>query len=402
MIDGEPDRTRWLVVWAMIAAGVVGAFQIGKAPVALPQLRATLGLGLVGAGWVVSMFNVLGALAGAVIGAASDRIGHRRAVLGGLLLGGGASLVGAGAPDAAMLLATRFVEGLGFMATATAAPALIARTTRRGDQRLAFGFWSGYMPAGSALMMLASPPLLATIGWRGLWLANGVVMIAATLLVAAATRALPRQPLGAGSGAGAAFRDVLRALRRPGPPVLALAFGSYTLQYLAVLAFLPTLLVEGDAMSEGAAAVLTALANAANIVGTFGGGWLLHRGAPRWLMIAGGCLAMGLASLAIFAPGLPFAIRYGAVIAFTVLGGAVPPAVFGGAAVHAPSLALVGTTTGLVMQGSNLGQSIGPPALAKLAAATGTWGWSPAVLLAAASLGAALALVLHRLERRGG
>jgi MFS family permease len=396
----EP-RTQWLVVWALIAAGMVAAFQIGKAPVALPQLRADLGLGLVGAGWVVSMFNVLGALAGALVGAAGDQIGHRRAVLAGLVLSGAASVIGAAAPDATVLLATRFVEGLGFMATVTAAPALIVRTSSRVDQRLAFGFWSGYMPAGSALMMLASPPLLSASGWRGLWLVNGALMFAAALLVAAATRGLSRPRVGTPHGLEQAVADILRALRRPGPLALALAFGSYTLQYLAVLAFLPTLLVEEDAMSPGQAAVLTALANAANMLGTFAGGWLLHKGAPRWAMIAAGSLIMGMASLAIFAPALPFGLRYGAVVAFTLLGGAVPPAVFSGAAAHAPSPTLVGTTTGLIMQGSNLGQSIGPPAVAKLAAATGGWTWSPAVLLAAAAVGSALALLLRRLERRG-
>src|ERR1700722_15919946 len=116
----EEPRTRWLIVWALIAAGVVAAFQIGKAPVALPQLRADLGLGLVGAGWVGSMFNVLGALAGALVGAAGDQIGHRRAVLAGLMLSGAASAIGAAAPDASVLLATRFFEGLGFMARVTA------------------------------------------------------------------------------------------------------------------------------------------------------------------------------------------------------------------------------------------------------------------------------------------
>ena len=400
MTSETPGRRRWLVVWALIAAGVVAAFQIGKAPVALPQLRAELGLGLVGAGWVVSMFNVLGALAGALVGAAGDQIGHRRAVVAGLVLSGAASAIGAAAPDPAVLLATRFLEGLGFMATVTAAPALIARTTRHADQRLAFGFWSGYMPAGSALMMLASPLLLAASGWRGLWLVNGALMLAAALLVAAATRGLPRMRSGAARGLAQAVADILRALRRPGPAALAFAFGSYTLQYLAVLAFLPTLLVEEDGMSAGSAAVLTALANASNMVGTFGGGWLLHKGAPRWAMIAGGSLIMGAASLAIFAPALPFVLRYAAVTAFTLLGGAVPPAVFSGAAAHAPSPALVGTTTGLIMQGSNLGQSIGPPAVATLAAATGGWTWSPAVLLAAAAVGSALALLLRRLERR--
>jgi MFS family permease len=400
-MEGERP-TRWLVVWALIGAGVVAAFQIGKAPVALPQLRADLGLGLVGAGWVVSMFNVLGALAGALVGAAGDQIGHRRVVLAGLVLSGLASALGAAAPDGAVLLATRFVEGLGFMATVTAAPALIANASRRKDHRLVFGFWSGYMPAGSAVMMLASPALLAVSGWRGLWLVNGALMLVAALLVAAATRGETRTRDDAARGLAQAVADILRALRRPGPPALALAFGSYTLQYLAVLAFLPTLLVEEDGISPSGAAVLTAFANAGNMLGTFGGGWLLHKGAPRWAMIGAGSLIMGAASLVIFAPALPFALRYGAVIAFTLLGGAVPPAVFSGAASLAPSAALVGTTTGLIMQGSNIGQSIGPPAVAKLAAVTGSWRWSPAVLLAASAMGGVLALLLRRLERQRG
>jgi MFS family permease len=114
------------------------------------------------------MFNLIGALIGAFIGAGADRLGHRRAVVGGLLLLGVASLAGGLAENGGMLLATRFVEGLGFMTAVTAAPALIVAASLERDRRLAFGCWSGYMPGGSALMMLASPPLLAGFGWRGL------------------------------------------------------------------------------------------------------------------------------------------------------------------------------------------------------------------------------------------
>lgn len=398
---GPATATRWLVVSAVIFAGIAGAFQVGKAPVALPELRTALGLGLVSAGWVVSMFNLLGAVVGALVGALADQIGHRRTVLGGLLLTGFGSLAGAAAPDAASLLATRLLEGLGFIATATAAPALLVAATRRADQRLAFGFWSGYMPAGTMLMMLLSPLILHRFGWRGLWLVNGAAMLAAATLVGVATRDLPRLPVAGRHGLGAILRDIARTARTPGPPTLALAFASYTLPYLALLAFLPTLLVEDVGMSEGSAALLTALASGANLIGASGSGVLLHRGVPRWAMIAAGCVSMGLASLIIFSPGLPFALRYAAVIAFTGLGGAVPSACLGGAPVHAPSPLLVGTTTGLIMQGSNLGQAVGPPALAKLAAATGGWTWSPALFLAAAGAGTALALVLRRLEGRG-
>ncbi len=50
------------------------------------------------------------------------------------------------------------------------------------------------------------------------------------------------------------------------------------------------------------------------------------------------------------------------------------------------------------MQGSNLGQSIGPPAVAALAAATGGWAWSPAVLIASGLICILFALALGRLE----
>ena len=36
-----------------------------------------------------------------------------------------------------------------------------------------------------------------------------------------------------------------------------------------------------------------------------------------------------------------------------------------------------------------------------LAAVTGGWGWSPAIFIAAATVGTSLAFVLRRLERRG-
>jgi len=52
------------------------------------------------------------------------------------------------------------------------------------------------------------------------------------------------------------------------------------------------------------------------------------------------------------------------------------------------------------LEGSNLGQVIGPPAIAALAARAGDWTWSPLVLGAAAGLGVLLALRLRALEPR--
>lgn len=393
-------RTDWPVVLLLVGAGVVAAFQIGKAPAALPVLRADLALSLVAAGWVISMFNVLGVALGMAVGAVADRLGHRRVVLGGLGLVALASLAGAGAQGAATLLASRFVEGLGFMVVVVATPAMIVRASAPGDLKLSLGAWSAYMPAGTAAMMALSPLLIAPFGWRGLWLANAAAVALFALALARATRALDEASPRAASRPSLAS-DMRRTLTAPGPPLLALIFATYTLQYLAVLGFLPTVLVEQDGLAQGLAAALTALAIVANVPGNLIGGYLLHHGAPRWLLIVCTLAVMALCALGIYSAGLPLWARYALCVVLSLVGGGIPSSVLGAAPAHAPSKHLVATTNGLIMQGSNLGQSIGPPTVAAIAAAAGGWQWSPAVLLTAAAVGAALALALRALERTG-
>jgi MFS family permease len=80
----------------------------------------------------------------------------------------------------------------------------------------------------------------------------------------------------------------------------------------------------------------------------------------------------------------------------------IPAAVFGGAPVFAPSRKLVATTNGLIVQGSQLGQVIGPPLLAWTVSASGTWQAAPWILTVAAACGIILAVLLGALERKVG
>ena len=384
----------------LVGAGMVSAFQIGKAPAALGHLRADLGFGLVTAGWVISMFNVIGVGLGTLLGAATSRIGDRRMVLGGLLLTALASLFGAMSQGATVLLATRFVEGLGFLATVIGVPALIIRLARTQDYKLAFGLWGTYMPAGTALMMVLSPLFLAPFGWRGLWLANAVLVALFAAMLAVATRGLANGRPIASPGPAAIGRDMWDTLRAGGPLLVALAFGSYTLNFIAVLGFLPTVLVERDGLSQPLAATLTAIAIAANAPGNLAGGVLLHRGVPRWRLVAGASLVMALCAIGIYSDALPLAARYVLTVLFSTVGGMLPATVLGWAPATAPTPRHAPTANGLLVQGSHLGQMLGPPALAALAVASGDWSWSPGVLVASAAVGITCALALRRMERR--
>jgi MFS family permease len=294
------------------------------------------------------------------------------------------------------LLATRFVEGTGFLMVVVGAPTLLARLAHPGDQKMVFGIWGAYMPAGQTLMILAAPLLLAPYGWRGLWLGNGALVAGFAIVLALATRHLkpaPKRP------ARALLRDLADTATAPGPLLLAAIFGAYSLQYLAVMGFLPTILVEREGLSPLAASQLAALAIAMNGVGNLAGGVLLQRGVPRWHLIAFASLAMGIAGLGIFLAALPLAASYALYLAFSGFGGMLPASVLGAAPRHAPAPHLVAATNGLLVQGSNLGQVIGPPALGALAAATGDWHRSPLVVTTAAVIALLLARALRRRER---
>src|SRR5690606_2392451 len=216
------------------------------------------------------------------------------------------------------------------------------------DLKLAFGAWGTYMPAGTAVMMALSPLLIAPFGWRGLWLANAILVAAFALLLARATRAVAGRRAASGDPSSIAG-DIRETFAAAGPLLLARIFAPYTLQYLAVLGFLPTILVELEGLSQAAAALLTAIAIAANVPGNLFGGVLLHRGAPRWLLMAGASLAMAACGLGIYHADFPLWLRYGLCVVFSLVCGILPASVLGAAPVHAPRPALVATTNGLIM-----------------------------------------------------
>jgi len=213
-------RTPWPTVLLIVGAGVVSAFQVGKAPTALAAIQADLGLDLATASWLLSAFALVGALIGVVAGIAVDRVGARRMVLGGLVLQGLCAALGAFAEGAPLLLASRAVEGIGFLVAVVAAPTLLVAVVRPADLGRAMAVWGTFMPVGIAAVMVAAP-LLAVIGWRGFWLANAALLIGYAGLLAAATRPAKQGVPRAALAPRGVVRDLRRVTAAGGPWLLA-------------------------------------------------------------------------------------------------------------------------------------------------------------------------------------
>ncbi len=413
------DRTRWPLVFLLIGSGVVASMQSGKAPLAIADIRIELGVGLVIAGLIVSTFSGMTGAAGAFAGILGDRYGHRNMLMVGYGFLVAGAVGGSFARDGDWLLASRVVEGIGFVAILVGSPALIARAARPEDHRLAFGLYGTNFPAGVSVMMALSPLILLPLGWRGLWLVNAGLCVAMAVLLWLGTRRIADAAWRAGQGEGAqaevvgarTLADLWVVLRAPGPWVVALCFMTYGILWSAVVFWLPTYMIERAGHSALFAALVGAAVVFGNVIGNIAGARLNH-GKPRsvpLIALAGAGMA-GLV-LFVFDPATPEPLRYVLAFAFSTVGGLVPSSSLASVQSLAPRPDLVGSVLGLIFQASHLGVFIGPPVMAAVVAwmaVDAEAGWDraggPFALLGLAGmlLAGLLWLVLRRRARPGG
>ena len=378
----------------MFFAGLVCGAYIGKVPPALPAQRDELGLTLVESGFIAAMLNAIGMVSGMFVGVLCDRFGHKRLGLAGLGVMCAAGLFGALAWDFPSLLASRFLEGMGFILFAVAGSALMAASAADARDRMkAMGLWSAYMPSGGSTAILLAPLLLGAWGWRGSWVFWSVAAAVAFLLVA---RCAPTPRY----GEVRSVKLALESLRQPGSIALALLFAFYVAQWTSVMIWLPTFLVEERGASAAVASFLTALMVLVNVPGNIGGGWLIAQGVKRGTLILAAATIMIVTDVVMLSAALPDVLRFLAVLVFSCCAGAIPSAIFSGVVVHAKTPQHVGTTNGMVMQTSQAGQFFGPVALAWLAAQASDWGASLWAMLAFAAGCALCGYAILRIEAR--
>ena len=390
--------TRWDIVLAALGAGILAGFQVGKVSPVLPELRSDLGLDLVTAGWLTSLCYATSAVLAVATGMVTDRAGPRRLVLSGMVLLAAGSLLGGLADTGSGLLVSRFLEGIGFVAVTVTAPRLLAVATHPRNYGLVFGIWGAYMPIGMAIAMLGAPAIADVAGWRTFWLVSCALV--AGFAVVLGWRLHPSSwphPFPARTIDWSGVRETLASL-----PLwlFSLGFALYTLQWFAIMAWLPTFLIEEQGHGTAAAAAWAALVVAINAGGNLAAAWAMHRRVPRWILVAVAYCAMGGAGAGIFLAGTPDALRVPLALVFSAVGGLLPAAALAGAAAGAARAALVATASGSVVQGAALGSLLGPPVFAAAVAGLGGWAASWWVMLAVSGAGLCLAAGLAVSERR--
>jgi MFS transporter, DHA1 family, inner membrane transport protein len=388
-------QTDWLVIAVLFTAGLVAAMQFGKVAPVMADVQSAFGLGLVGAGFAVSILGLIGLIFGVAAGAVVAAIGLKRALLTALFGGAAMAAIGAFAPNGTVFLASRLAEGFSHLLVVVAAPALMTAHATRKDTPFVLAIWGCFFGFGFGIMSLIAPEIVALGGWRALMGAHATaVLLTGLALVVALARSGYREatfPLPRLSGLIDAH---LRLYRSGAPLLLAILFATYTIPFLAVLTFLGRYLVEVQGWSLSATGSFIAGMTLVNLAATLSVGALVRWGITLKAGMLVSFVALGVSCAAIFLLGLGDAGIIAATILAMIAFGLMPGFVFVTVPEVAPDASSAAMTYGGIAQFGNLGTFSGTPFFAF---AYGQAGWPGGTLfvalVCAAGIAATIALV---------
>jgi EmrB/QacA subfamily drug resistance transporter len=173
---GHPVRTFLITAAAMFMAQLDNLV----VSIALPSIRESLHAGLSGLQWTVSAYTLTFAvflLTGSTLG---DRFGRRNLFIAGLAVFTAASVVSALAPNIAVLIAARAVQGLGGAVVVPLSLTLLSASVRPEKRGAAVGAWGAIGGLAVALGPVIGGAVVEAASWQWIFWINvplGVILL---------------------------------------------------------------------------------------------------------------------------------------------------------------------------------------------------------------------------------
>jgi EmrB/QacA subfamily drug resistance transporter len=217
--QAHSERSRWIALYVLCVGMLMIVLDVTIVNVALPSIQDDLGFSQSSLAWVVNAYLI--AFGGLLLlaGRLGDLVGRKTVFLTGLAVFSAASLLCGAAQSQEMLVAARFVQGVGgAMTSAVILGMIVTMFPEPRDQAKAIGVYAFVASAGGSVGLLAGGVLTQSINWHWIFFVNIPIGIATAVY---ATRLLDRDK-GIGFGQGA---DV------PGAVLVtaALMLGVYTI-----------------------------------------------------------------------------------------------------------------------------------------------------------------------------
>lgn len=171
---------------ALCLAALMFSLEISSVPVILPVLEKVLHGDFKGMQWIMNAYTIACTTVLMATGTLADRYGRRLVFILSLILFGVASLICGLAPSTPLLIASRFLQGMGGGAMLICLTAILSHQFQAGrDRSMAFAMWGIVLGIGLGFGPIIGAVIVALATWQWVFLVHvplTVLTLALTLV----------------------------------------------------------------------------------------------------------------------------------------------------------------------------------------------------------------------------
>ena len=157
-----------MVIIAFLAGLTLANVQ-NKVPPVMEAVMAYYGIGYTEAGWLTSIFTVMGMVTAIPASWLLRKMGPKKIGIVALACAALGSLIGVYSESLALMMFSRVIEGIGVGIIAVVGPAVIASWFPPQKRGLPMGLWGSWMMASQAILFLIAGGVTTAFGWKGIW-----------------------------------------------------------------------------------------------------------------------------------------------------------------------------------------------------------------------------------------
>jgi EmrB/QacA subfamily drug resistance transporter len=171
LIKGE--RRRWIALAVVCMGQLMMVLDATIVNVALPSIQRDLGFSQANLAWVVDAYMIAFGSFLLLAGRLGDLLGRKRMFLTGLVMFTVASVACGMAGDQLVLIAARFVQGLGgAVASAAVLALLVTEFSKPSERAIAMSVYTFIVSSGGSIGLLAGGVLTQSVNWHWIFFIN--------------------------------------------------------------------------------------------------------------------------------------------------------------------------------------------------------------------------------------
>ncbi|TPG39438.1 MFS transporter [Flavobacterium pectinovorum] len=173
-----------IVLIAICLATLMFSLEISSVPVILPTLEKVLNANLKDMQWIMNIYTIGCTTVLMAAGTLADRYGRKRILIITLILFGISSLICGLAENIAVLIISRFFQGISGGAMLICQVATLSHQFQEGKERSkAFGIWGIILGVGLGFGPIIGGSIIALLSWQWVFLIHVPIALLAVILV---------------------------------------------------------------------------------------------------------------------------------------------------------------------------------------------------------------------------